>query len=187
MSIGKKKKDDYTAARKEASQRAAADLTKKQRKEFNKGLRQNGPGRTEITNLMQTTAALTQTSNKDEFVAGIPSVNGKIALYLSSIDPLMWISMTTAIADAYSRFGELEIATLKYESICEYAELRFADKKETFGDFVNLSKLYIMQYEYKKAAAAREKGLDLYIKAGLASQEEIDFHRNQINKINLLS
>ena len=179
-----KRKDAALDPLKEAAERAAKDFgTKEEYNEFLKDLQQNGPSPMIILGFLQEAATVCQTNNKAEFMSKIPIINGKTAVYLSSINPLHWVSMAAAIADAYIRFGEYELATLRYESICEYAQLRFADKKETFGDFYNLSKLYERDKKYKKAADTLEKGLDLYKKAGIANQNEINQYKAEISNL----
>jgi hypothetical protein len=148
-----------------------------------KNLPQNEPLSADVRALMQETVTACRTNDKNEFLAQIPSINGKIAVHLSSIQPPHWIAMTAAIADAYIRFGETEIATLKYESICEYDALRFADQEGTYRHFLILSGLYVKDEAYKKAADALEKGLDLYTKAGLAGSAEIRQRREEIDRL----
>lgn len=133
----------------------------------------------EVRHFYEETARVMSLQDKDAFLREIPAINVMLQKYLAFVEPMPWVALHAATADAYRKFGELEMAALKYETVCDYAAMHFGNTRETFGDFYILSEIYAQQGAYGKAAAALEKGLDLYERGGQAQPGEIASYRNK--------
>lgn len=134
----------------------------------------------EVRHFFEESARVMSLQDKGAFLREIPAINVMLQKYMAFVEPLAWVSLHAATADAYRKFGELEMAALKYETVCAYAETHFGNTRETFGDFYALSEIYAQQGAYGKAVEVLEKGIDLYEGGGQAQPGEIAGYRNKM-------
>ncbi|MEW6386985.1 MAG: hypothetical protein AB1491_05650 [Thermodesulfobacteriota bacterium] len=79
-------------------------------------------------------------------------------------NPTEWLEMMGVVAKIYQMVGEWELAALKFEDLCDFAEKHHPHSTEIAGDYYSLSKAREKLGDFQGALNAMEKST-LHLKA----------------------